>query len=167
MSRTRIVRWWRMAAVLAVCTACGCLAPPSEEELAAILGPALSPILADGDITCDELLDRDAYNTCPATPPTAGTDANGVTWYRDVFFGFLRNPFHDGLDCWRGVTPALGLSGVQCCYDDTGMLVQEGPYAGSFDFVSPTGSWMTYMWHFLLDVLPPTAYGPCDCACSG
>jgi hypothetical protein len=107
--------------------------------------------LADGVLTCDEHAMRNEYNECPDVRPNVGTDANSVTWVADrFFFDLLANPFHPGLDCFRGTTDELGSSSYQCCYDGT----VPGSDPGSFDFVNPFHSFFSTILHVWLDVLP-------------
>lgn len=135
--------------VLALLGGSACIPPsPSPEEL----GPALTAVLEDGALTCDEHLARNQYNQCPASRPDVGTDANGVTWIADrFFFSLIPNPFHPSVDCFRGATEDLGVSSFQCCYDEDA-LAQD---SGSFDFVNPFLSFLSPIAHFFLDVLPP------------
>ena len=122
-------------------------------------GPALSQVCADGTLDCAEHCDRYLFDACPATRPALGMDQTGVTWTSDVIGG-LPNPFHSGVDCFRGTSAELGLSSYQCCYAGE-EFVSQGPQAGSFDFVYPYQSLWTAIGHYLLDVIPWNA-----CTCS-
>jgi len=124
------------------------------ELLADSLGPALAEVLTDGQFNCQDHQDRNQYNSCPQQPPEPGTDENGITWTQDrIFFGLLPNPYHAPLDCYRGTSEELGISSYQCCYDGED-LVQEGPLAGSFDFISPLPSVLAAIAHYLFDMTP-------------
>lgn len=126
--------------------ATGCV-PPSPDAL----GPALTDVLEDGGLTCDEHASRDQYNQCPQTRPSVGTDPNGVTWAADRFFlGLIPNPLHPGVDCYRGTTSDLGVSSYQCCYEGDALADDSG----TFDFVSPFFSFLSAIGHLILDVLP-------------
>ena len=122
---------------------------------AEVLGPALAEVMTDSVLTCEEHGTRSQYNVCPDVRPAVGPDGTGVTWTPDRFLGFLPNPFHWPLDCYRGTSAELGFSSYQCCYDGD-RLVATGPSAGSFDFVYPYLSPLTAIWHYFLDILPPS-----------
>jgi len=113
--------------------------------------PALAEVCTDGVVDCSEGRQRNQYNVCPADQPTPGVDGQGVMWLPDLVFGFLPNPYHVAVQCWRGSSPELGISSYQCCYDETG-LVTDGRSAGSFDFVDPFRSPGALFEHFMLDI---------------
>jgi len=146
-------RWagFTAALALACCTGCPTALPLGGAE---VVGAALAAIGADGTLELAEHCSRNLYNDCPASRPAPGTDADGITWTEDRFlFGLLPNPFHAPLDCYRGTSPELGWSSYQCCYDGQ-TLVEDGPLAGSFDFVDPQRSPIAGLYHLLFDVLP-------------
>jgi len=135
---------------LVCCTGCPLALPSGGPD---IVGAALAVINANGTLDLNEHCSRNSYNVCPAVRPELGTDADGITWTNDRFLGILPNPFHTPLDCLRGTAPELGLSSYQCCYDGD-VLVDEGPLAGSFDFIDPQSSLLAMVWHWLFDVFP-------------
>ncbi|HSW43973.1 MAG TPA: hypothetical protein VLM89_00180 [Phycisphaerae bacterium] len=145
-------RWFELLRpVMGLILAAGCGQAVPCGDLAA-LSPALAEVCADGVLDCAESDSRNIYNVCPASTPLDGLDEQGVVWTRDLLFGRLPNPYHVGVDCWRGSSPELGISSYQCCYDEAA-LVTDGPAAGSFDFAGPFLSPQSLWDHLLLDIL--------------
>ena len=114
-----------------------------------VAGEAVSAVFEDGEFSCEEHEARNMYNMCPAERPTEGVDDDGIEWRADLVFGLFPNPFHAPLDCFRGTSSALGVSGFQCCYEGED-LIDMGPLAGTFDFFTPAVSVIN---HFFFDVL--------------
>ena len=130
--------------------ACG--PPLTYDQLSILWGSAMADVWADGVFTYEEFMEGNKYNECPEVRPAPGIDDNGVTWSADRFLGIFPNPFHAPLDCYRGTSAELGISSYQCCYDGD-VLVEEGPSAGSFDFVYPYFSFFSSFWHYVIDML--------------
>lgn len=144
------MRRWKWVGTVGLVLMAGCGQPVPCGDLADA-SPALAEVCVDGVIDCGESEQRNQYNACPADQPPAGVDEQGVMWLPDLLFGVLPNPYHVGVDCWRGSSPELGISSYQCCYDANG-LVTEGKSAGSFDFVDPFRSPDALLEHFGLDI---------------
>ena len=145
MKRIVIASWFGLYAL-----GCGDCGIPEESAVTDEAG-AIETVFADHLLTCEEHFARNQYNVCPQSPPLIGTDADGTTWIADwLIFGLFGNPYHPGLDCFRGTSAELGASSYQCCYDGD-QLVDEGPTGSSFDFFDPARCLIE---HVLYDILP-------------
>lgn len=109
----------------------------------------------------DKHHNRNSNQSCPPREPSENQCYSDGGWDNEG-----KSPTHGGYNSYRGTG---GNKGYQCVYDDSGDLVTDKEYEGTYDYISPyndDGFWSNPftgvarpIGHFVVDVIPWIIFG--------